>query len=79
MRVVLDRTSAAILVKLRAEYSEYLSANGSMVVELNRALYGLVQSARLWHERLKAVLKKAGYAANAVDPCVMIKGTGTKQ
>ena len=72
--VHLDRINARLLIQIRPEYEKFLQADGCMLMELERALYGLVQSARLWYDRLTGVLAQDGYKANAMDPCVWNKG-----
>ena len=52
---------------------------GRVVVKLTRALYGLVQSAKLWYEKLKGVLEAAGFYINLHDPCVFNKMFNGKQ
>jgi hypothetical protein len=43
----LNKPIADLLVRLDSKYEEYRNDDGSMVVKLNRAFYGLVQSAKL--------------------------------
>jgi hypothetical protein len=45
--------------------------DGTSVVRLKRALYGLVQSAKLWNEELSNFLVSIGFVANKVDQCVL--------
>jgi hypothetical protein len=60
------------LVRLRPEYHRYVDPRtGCLVVRLKRALYGLIESAKLWNEHLTATLTTAGWTASKVDPCVM--------
>lgn len=40
------------------------------VCRLNRALYGLKQSSRVWNQKLDAALKKFGLTQSNHDPCV---------
>jgi Reverse transcriptase (RNA-dependent DNA polymerase) len=42
---------------------------------LNKALYGLRQAPRAWHQRLKTELLQMGYAASAADPGLFISTT----
>jgi hypothetical protein len=37
--------------------------------KLDKALYGLVESAKLFYERLSGVLKEAGFLMNPYDLC----------
>jgi hypothetical protein len=60
-------------VEICPEYESYVSENGKIVVKLDRALYGCVQSAKLWYDTLKAALIEFGYCVNEMDPCVFNK------
>ena len=52
------------------ELKEYVARNGKLYVILEKALYGLVQSAKLWYEALSTFLQKQGFKQNAMDKCV---------
>jgi len=55
------------------EYTPYVREDGTIIVHLKRALYGCVESARLWYNTLKGVLESDGYTANTVEPCIFNK------
>ena len=42
-------------------------------IKLQRSLYGLKQSGRMWYNRLSEYLIKEGYINNHICPCVFIK------
>ena len=42
-------------------------------IKLQRSLYGLKQSGRMWYNRLSEYLLKEGYVNNLICPCVFIK------
>ena len=42
-------------------------------IKLQRFLYGLKQSGRMWYNRLSTYLLKEGYVNNSIFPCVFIK------
>ena len=44
-------------------------------IKLQRSLYGLKQSGRIWYNRLSQCLLKEGYVNNSICPCVFIKKT----
>ena len=44
-------------------------------IKLQRSLYGLKQSGRMWYNRLSEYLLKEGYTNDAICPCVFIKKT----
>jgi len=48
----------------------YLQSDGSLLVELQRALYGLPEAGRLWHELITETLRKCGYKNKEGDTCV---------
>jgi hypothetical protein len=45
-------------------------ADGTVVVKLNKALYGCVESSKLWYDMLSKSIMKKGFIANPKDPCV---------
>ena len=69
----LDSQTAAILCELDGSFQQYLRKDGSIVVKLNRALYGCIESAKLWYDLLKDTLEKDGYIVNPMEPCVFNK------
>ena len=44
-------------------------------IKLQRSLYGLKQSGRMWYNRLSEYLLKEGYENNPICPCVFIRKT----
>jgi len=46
---------------------------GSMVVKLNRALYGCKESAKLWNIHVSTILIQLGYQPNPYDKCIFVK------
>jgi hypothetical protein len=69
----LNKENAAILVWLKPEYGMFLLPNGTMIVKLTKALYGCVESARLWYNHLTTQLVNDGYIPNPIDICVFNK------
>lgn len=63
---------ARVLVKLTPSWSKLLSDEGVLVLKLNRALYGLVESARLWNEEIAGTLTAAGFSQSTQDPCLFV-------
>lgn len=75
----LDKTLAMLLVKIKPEYAQYLLKDGTMIVKLNKALYGCIESAKLWYDNLTATLEAMGFTTNKRDICVFNKMFGDKQ
>jgi hypothetical protein len=69
----LDETTAAILVQIDPSYQQYLRPNGTMIVKLKKALYGCIESAKLWYDLLALTLESNGFTKNPIDPCVFNK------
>jgi hypothetical protein len=55
------------------ELADFKDEKGRIGVVIEKALYGLVQSANLWHETLTGVLSKDGFKPNPLDNCVWNK------
>jgi hypothetical protein len=69
----LGREIADILIRIMPEYKDYTDDHGRILVQVEKALYGLIQSAKLWYEHLTGVLSKNGFESNSMDPCVWNK------
>ena len=71
----LNRIISAEICKLDPSYTPYLDKKGCLTVLLLKALYGCVESGKLWNEDLTAALMKAGFVSNPEDPCLFNKGS----
>ena len=71
----LDPITTEILTKLDPTFKSFVDEHGKVLVKLNKALYGCVESARLWYEHFKRALEKLGYTMNEYDPCVFNRWT----
>ena len=69
----LDSISAALLIEIDPSYQQYLRDNGTMVVMLNKALYGCVESSKLWYNLISSTLTASGFIINPIDPCILNK------
>ncbi|GJQ91780.1 copia protein [Tanacetum coccineum] len=52
------------------------SSREQYAIKLNKSLYGLKQSGRMWYNRLSEYLLKEGYKNDSICPCIFIKRTG---
>jgi len=78
--VRLQPVLAKLLCARDPSFIPFLDDKGSMIVRLNKAQYGCVESARLWYNTLSSFLVSQGYEMNPYDPCVFNKiGSGGKQ
>ena len=69
----LDKNMTGMMMKLAPHYSKFMDDRGCVVVRLDKALYGCVESAALWYENLRASLHSLGYTPNVYDICVFNK------
>jgi hypothetical protein len=65
----LDRFLTAILVKLDSSYSKFVRKDGTCIVKLRKTLYGTIQAAKAWYDKLAADLEGLGYTRNPCDMC----------
>lgn len=66
----LDQLISSMMIRLSPEYGKYTDHRGSIVVRLEKALYGCVESAALWHEHLSGTLVELGYKKNKHEWCI---------
>ena len=45
--------------------------DSTCIMKIERALYGLIESAKLWYEEFTGFLKSLGFLPNPYDPCVL--------
>ena len=69
----LDPVLTKLVKELDPTAEQFVNDKGKLVVRLKRALYGCVQSARLWYEKLRETLINFGFVANPYDPCTFNK------
>lgn len=50
--------------------------NGAVVLELLKSLYGLRQSANLWHSNIKDHIIKIGFEQSNADPSIFLNKRG---
>ena len=71
--MTLKKALVDIIVTLDPSYSEFINQKGDIVVKLDKALYGCVESARLWFNDVSSHLKSLEFMQSEVDPCVFFK------
>jgi len=64
---------AQLLVILKPEWQKFLLEDGSMIVELDKCLYGCIESAKQWYLHLRDTMLSLGFTENAYDGCVFSK------
>ena len=69
----LDPVSTEIMCRLVPAFRKYVHSDGRMLVLLLKALYGCVESAKLWYELLSKCFAQYGMLPNKRDKCVFNK------
>ena len=67
-----------VLVDMYPELEEFRCGNGTMLFHIQKALYGMKQSGRLWQDHLTATLSKppCSMVKNGYDHCVLNSAGG---
>jgi hypothetical protein len=77
--MMLDTPLAKIVCEEWPSMKASLDNKGRAYVRLKKALYGCVQSSKLWYERLRVELQRIGYIVSPLDECVFNKMFGKLQ
>jgi hypothetical protein len=75
--MMLDKITTQRLIKLYPEFEKFVNRYGKIIVKLNKALYGCVQSALLWYECLREFLLRIGFTTNPYDECIFTRNNDT--
>ena len=70
VHMMLDKRMSEMLLMIDDTYKKFLTSKGELCVRLDKALYGCVESALLWHKHLTATLLEMGFIQNPIDPCL---------
>ena len=68
-----DKETTAIIIKVYPDLANYVTKNGTMILQVAKALYGLVESAWLWYQELASTLRDMGYQAAESDRGLFVK------
>ena len=71
----LNRDIANIMVKSDPSLEKYVRRDGSIHVELQKALYGLKTAGKEWYLLLSSKLESWGYMRSVYEPCLFTKGS----
>jgi len=71
--VRISKDVANILCEHLPAYREYLQSNGTMIIKLEKCLYGLRQSPRAWYEVIKKIIMNMGYKPVSNDTCLFVR------
>ena len=72
----LDKYTAAALVEMDPGiWTEFLRSDGSILVKLDKLLYGAKEAGHYWNKTLMPIFVNAGYKINRKDKCVVYRIT----
>jgi hypothetical protein len=75
----LNKTVSELLVACQPQFKRFLRQDGTCVVKLEKALYGCVESGKLWNEEICRQLQSMGYLQNPYEDCIFNKTVRGKQ
>jgi hypothetical protein len=62
-----------ILAEDHPQFAQFLDKKDQILVKLNKAQYGCIESAKLWYKTISSVMIKSGYQVNSYDQCIFQK------
>jgi len=71
---IVDKETALELIQIRPELKTGLRRDGTLIVKIVKAIYGLAESAKLFYNMITKTIKEMGYSRTDVDPCALTKG-----
>jgi len=77
--MIIDETLTEMAGELMPEVTEYIREDGKSVVRVDKAMYGLIQSAKLWYKELTTFLEVNGFEKCPSDECVLVKHVDGKE
>jgi hypothetical protein len=76
---ILDKRVAEAFCRLYPRYKPFIRHDGTLIVKLRKAVYGCIESGKLWFRHISDTLKELGFTPNPVQPCVFNKTTDEVQ
>ena len=75
VHIIADRHTTSLIVHTLPEYQHCVMPNGKMILRVDKAMYGLVESAWLWYRELEQHLTSIGYTVSSSDRALFYKKT----
>jgi len=66
----ISKTLSKYVCEADPRAAAYLQPDGTLLVQLQRAPYGLPEAGKLWHDLMTDILRKCGYKNKEGDTCV---------
>jgi histone deacetylase 1/2 len=71
--ISLEPKVAEVLMSISPDFTKFKESDGRIIVKLNKAQYGCIESAKLWYDTFSDFLLSIGFVANPYDPCVFTR------
>ena len=71
--IIADRHTSSLIAEAHPEYKDFIMENGTMILKVKKAMYGLVESAWLWYKELEKHLTNIGYKVSSSDRALFYK------
>ena len=71
--MTLGKEISKLIIEINPTYQRYRNSKGLIVVKLLKALYGCVESARLWYEEIANYIQLIGFEKSVNDQCLFYK------
>ena len=65
----IESNLAAMLAEMDEQYEKATRPNGTVIVQLDKCLYGCIESARKWQMNVMKTMEENDMEPNAYDPC----------
>ncbi len=76
--MLLDKTTSEYLIKLDPSVKRYKDNYGRISVKLKQALYGCIESGKLWNINISNHLERSGFTKSKYCPCLFYKKNENK-
>jgi hypothetical protein len=73
--MLLDRVMTDMCMDWMPEMKEFVRPDGKLAVKVDKAMYGLIQLAKLWYKELTKFLEQRGFKKCPLGECVLMKKT----
>jgi hypothetical protein len=77
--MLLDESLAGMAAEWIPGIANFVQEDEKLAVRVEKAMYGLIQSARLWYDELTRHLLANGFTKCAADECVLVKHDDGKE
>ena len=75
VHIIADKHTTRLIIDTFPEYRDYALPNGTMILRVEKAMYGLIESAWLWYKELEKHLLSIGYTVSSSDRALFYKKT----